>query len=227
MLKNETNGILAHYEWREGNAFFCRDHKGKVFRSVRSYETLAGNSKKALFVVDEDFNAEEFKQPNAIQLYERKIKKIKIDTREIPELTLSLEDEKEHAQTLKQFKSNKPKTIYDVIGYRFTPFPSKPRITKSKIDEKSFIERLSHASYKKMLLADIKLLLQLQEESSIELSKFLAIVITSYRENLDSEQEVKAFQKIVEKLIRTAKAPKTKKHYFYINENEEDGIYVS
>ncbi len=209
-ITNETNGILTHYEWREGKTLFCKNHLGEVFRSKHSYETLTGNHKKALFVKANNLNG---------TLYERKIKKIKVGIREPAEITLSIDDTKEHTKTLKQFKSNKPKTRYEVIGYHFTPFPPKPRAIKSKIDKKPFIERFAHASYKRMLLADMKLIFNLKREYPMELNKFLSEIQMCYKDNLESPSEIDQFIEIVRTLIETAKTP-SGKQYFEVREEE-------
>jgi len=39
-MNNEINGILSHYEWKEGNTLFYKDHLGEIFRFNRNYETL-------------------------------------------------------------------------------------------------------------------------------------------------------------------------------------------
>jgi len=148
-MNNETNGILRHYEWKEGNTLFCKDHLGEIYRFNRNYETLTGNTKKGLFTKLNNQNG---------TIYERKIKKVKIGTRD-PAKVIFSENYKE-----KQFKSNKAKTRYAIVGYRFTPFPPKPKNTKSKIDEKPFIERFAHSSYRNMLLADIKVIFGLKQQ---------------------------------------------------------------
>jgi len=110
--------------------------------------------------------------------------------------------------------------MYEVVGYRFVRFnhPTTPRKlpNDSILDEKPFLERFQEKRYRSMLLQDIKLLFHLQKESSLELDKFLATIITSYRANLNGEEEVKAFQKIVENIIRTTQTP-FGKQYFLIN----------
>lgn len=202
------NKILQQYEWREDNILYCKDHQGEVFRFKRSYETLTSNHKKALFV--------KANSPDGT-VYEQKIKKVKVANRN-PAKVIS------KGYNGKRFKSNKPNR-YEVIGYHFTPFPPKPRMPKSKIDEKSFIDRFTHANYRNMLLADMKLIFHLKNEPYMELSEFLSLIQESYKRNFESASEIGQFVDIVRTLIETAKTPNGN-HFFEVRE-EENQTFVS
>lgn len=199
--------ILRQYEWREDNILYCKDHTGEIFRFKRRFQPLTGNNTKALFTKANNSNG---------TVYEQQIKTIKVD-REPAKVRFS------KGFNEKRFRSDKP-SRYEAIGYRFTPFSPKPRVTKSKIDEKPFIERFAHASYRNMLLADMKLLFHLKKEYSMELSEFLALIQESYHRNFESPSEIGQFVEIVRKLIETAKTP-SGRHCFEIKV-EEDTTFV-